>query len=128
MELLILSILGIAISIYGLYVEHRKKKYNQYTPVCDINNKINCSKALTSKFGKHFGISNTVYGIIFYSILIILNTLNLKIIILILSTTSIIITLYLAHKLYYQIKNVCLVCTFTYLVNILIFIQSIINF
>ena len=45
----ITCILGIIVSVYALYVEMTKLQNKDFKAMCDINEKISCSKVFTSK-------------------------------------------------------------------------------
>lgn len=123
----IIAIIGILVSIYGLYIEKRKNRDRSYKPICDISRSVNCTRALTSSFGKHFGIPNTVFGIFFYLLIIILNLYNFKFIVFLLGILGAAFSVYLACILYFKIKDLCLVCTSAYAINAAILVISIIN-
>ena len=123
LEIIILSALGFLISVYAFYVE-RKLKDKSYKAACDISEKVSCSKAFSSYYWKLFLIPNSVIGIFFYLIFIILFYLNRIDILFFLSFLSLIFTIFLAYISYFKIKNFCLVCSAIYLINLLIFIFS----
>merc|ERR1712179_54124 len=98
-----------------------------------------CSKVLTSSYGRGGVIGillgdshplnqpNSVYGIIFYSIMIIMALLNNKIMCSIqfyMSLSSVIMSLYLAYILYFILEELCPLCVSTYAVNLILFITS----
>ena len=74
-EIILLSLLGFLVSLYAIYVE-KKAENKKYKPICDLTDKISCTKALTSKYGKIFKIKNSIFGIIFYSIIFILSLMG----------------------------------------------------
>ncbi len=41
--------LGIALSLYALYVEIQKERNPKYVALCDISENMSCSKVLTSE-------------------------------------------------------------------------------
>ena len=136
---LILSITGMLLSLYALHVETQASKDPEYVTLCDISSlSLSCSKVLSSSYGKGFGLisimlgdnhplnqPNSVYGIIFYSIMIIMALLNTKIMSSIqfyMSLSSVIMSLYLAYILYFILEELCPLCVSTYAVNFLLFI------
>lgn len=119
MTITIIATIGLILSIYALYVE-RKSKDKNYKALCDINKGMSCSKTFSSKYGKTFGISNSIYGILFYMLIIILFFINQRNIIFYLAIFSVLGSGYLAYLQYFKIKNFCLVCTLIYLVNLLL--------
>ena len=114
----ILAIIGLLLSIYALYVE-KKSSEKHYKAACDINNKISCTKAFSSSYGKILEIPNSVFGIIFYIIILILDALNNMQIIFYLAVISVLGSIYLAYISYVKLKTICIICSAIYLVNIL---------
>ena len=74
--ILILAFIGYLLSAYAFYIEKRKEKEERYKAVCDIGESASCTKAFTSEYGKMFGISNSIYGMLFYVLIFILALLN----------------------------------------------------
>src|SRR3989338_1610771 len=62
--LIILSVIGFAVSFYIYY----SKKYDK-PMYCVIGE--NCDEVVKSKYGKTFGIENTVPGMLYYAIVLI---------------------------------------------------------
>ena len=123
MLIAILAIIGFLASFYAYYVGKKLADKN-YKPACDISKKISCTKAFTSKYGRLFGVSNSIFGIVFYSIIYVLFSLGLFNYVFFLSMLSVLATVYLAYLSYIKLKTFCLVCTVTYLVNILLLFSS----
>ena len=123
MTIIIISIIGILLSTYAYYIEKKSSKNKNYKAICDISEKASCSKTLSSKYGKLMGISNSIFGILFYLIIILLFYLN-KELIFYLAILSILGSIYLAYLQYFKLKNFCLVCNLIYVVNILLLIFS----
>ena len=120
--LIITSIVGLILSIYALYVGLRAKENKNYKAACDISDKASCTKAFSSSYGKMFGVSNSIVGAGFYLLVIFLAYYTQYKLIFYLSALSLLITIYLAYVLYIKMKNLCIVCTAIYLINILLFI------
>lgn len=57
-----LSFIGLAVSLYALYVEHNLDSNMNYRPVCDIASYVSCSKAFLSPFAEGFGIVSLILG------------------------------------------------------------------
>ncbi|MCH7568535.1 MAG: hypothetical protein IIA87_03865 [Nanoarchaeota archaeon] len=119
----ILAILGFLLSFYALYIEKKYEKSKKYKSLCDISEKVSCTKAFSSKYGKLFGLSNSVYGMIFYLVILLLSFYNITYIFY-LSMLAVIGSVYLAYVLYFKLNNFCLVCSGIYLVNIILLIFS----
>lgn len=122
--LMMLAAIGLLLSLYGFYVERKAKSKKKYTAICDINDQISCSKAFTSKYSSHFGISNTIFGSIFYGVVFVLALYNLTSWVFYLAVLAVLGTFYLAYLLYVKVKSFCLVCSSIYIINILLLIFS----
>ena len=122
--LLLITIIGFFLSAYAAYVEKRVAKDKGYRAACDISSRISCTKAFASGYGKVFGISNGLSGIIFYAFVFILLMLNLAPYIFYLSVLAVIGSIYLAYVLHFKVKAVCLVCYSIYAVNIFMLLVS----
>lgn len=138
---LTLGMAGLLISLYALHVETQASKDPEYVALCDISSlSLSCSRVLSSSYGKGFGLvskvlgeshplnqPNSVYGIIYYSIIMLLgfisNSLFSKIQFY-LSFISVLMSLYLGYILYFILQDLCILCVSTYAVNFLIFITS----
>ena len=118
-----LSIIGLILSIYALYVIKKSKK-KSYKPLCDISKNISCTKSFSSKEGKLAVLPNPWYGTLFYSIILILISLNQIKIIFFLSIFIGLITTYLAYISYIKQRNFCVVCTGIYIINFFLLIFS----
>ena len=118
----ILIIIGLFLSVYAFYVGIHKK--NHYKPACDINDKISCSKAFESKYGKTFGISNSIHGIIFFALIFVLSIYEKIDYIFYFSLISVLFSVYLIYLLQFKLKIFCFVCYGTHLVNFLILVFS----
>uniref|UniRef100_A0A663MKW5 vitamin-K-epoxide reductase (warfarin-sensitive) n=1 Tax=Athene cunicularia TaxID=194338 RepID=A0A663MKW5_ATHCN len=82
---------------------------------------------LGSIFGKDSALnqSNSVFGLVFYILQMLLGMTASAVAALILMTSSIVSvvgSLYLAYILYFVLKEFCIVCVITYLLNFILFI------
>ena len=132
LDIQITAIVGLLLSIYAYYVEIKTRQNANYKAVCDITEGASCGKVVTSEYGKMVdGVSNSVGGIGFYILMLILTFYNLPAFItsaqamLYLSVASILGSIYLGYIQYFKIKSLCIVCTGIYIVNILLLIFSI---
>jgi vitamin-K-epoxide reductase (warfarin-sensitive) len=114
-----LASFGLILSIYFLYVKNQNSKSKKYKALCDITEKISCSKAAKSKYSNLVVLPNALYGIIFYTLVLVFPT-N---IVLYLAIFASLISLYLIYTSI-KIKVFCLVCTLTYIINFLILFFS----
>ena len=122
--IVILCIAGFFLSAYAYYVERKYAKNQKYKAICDINEKASCTKAFSSKYGRTFGISNSIYGIIFYILVLVLLYEGFYKIIFYLSILGMLKSVQLAYVLYFKLKNLCIVCNSIYVVNILTLVVS----
>lgn len=120
----VLAICGICVSAYAYVLEQKIKTHKNYTSFCDISDKVSCSKVITSNYGTLFAFSNSIWGIIFYSAIIIASFFNLYKTVFALSMLGIISSIILAFILYFIIRTICLLCTSIYIVNIMLLITS----
>lgn len=120
----IISIIGFLLSAYSLYVEIKSSKSKSYKAVCDINEKVSCTKVFSSQYGKILGLSNSFYGILLYILIFILNIYEYANLIFYLAILSVLGSVYLAYVMYFKIKSYCLVCNAIYAVNILLLVFS----
>lgn len=116
----ILAFLGILLSWYTWHVEQYVGKKKNYTATCDITETISCTKAFRSKFGKTFGISNSVFGMFGYTALLILALLGEIQFVFIFSVFACCMSVYLAYAQYFKVKTFCIICTSIYIINILL--------
>ena len=122
--LFILSVLGLFLSCYALYVEWKTKKTRHYHAICDFSNHFSCSTAFTSPYGKLFGLPNAFYGILLYTLLTLLSVYALIPFIFYLAVLACISSVGLAYISYYKLKNFCAVCTSIYIINIALLLVS----
>ena len=124
--LIILSLIGFAVSAYIFY----SKKYDKplYCPIGE-----NCDEVVRSKYGKTFGIENTIPGMGFYILIFIyaiglLSNRNLFKEVIIyhsivgISSASVLFSLYLAYIQKFVLKKWCYYCIISAIASLLIFI------
>ena len=120
----IIALFGLIVSIYAVYVEYKHKKNKRYRAMCDIRKNISCTKAFSSKYGRLAGVSNSIIGVMFYALILLLNYLGFVKEIIYLSFFAFLGTLYLVYVSYFKLKNFCLVCTAIYVINTFLLISS----
>jgi len=137
---LTLSLAGLLLSLYSLHVKTQAEKDENYVALCDISEGMSCSKVFSSPYSKGFGLvgpylgeehpanqSNSVYGLAFYSTLLLLSLFNYRFLAtlqMVLSVGAIGMSCYLAYILHFVLENFCVVCVSTYVVNFLLFFTS----
>lgn len=139
----VLGIVGVAISLYAIYVEHSSRKLGKkFVAVCDMNESASCSLVLTSAYSRlgevylglskdsMFNLPNTYYGLLFYIAVTVYPVYPFTLIpfreVLFFgaSLLSIGICCLLAWILYFKLKNFCGVCVASYIVNMFILYQA----
>lgn len=124
LNIILFSIIGFILSLYAYFVEQKLHTQATYQPACDINDKVSCSKAFQSPYRKFLNVSNSIWGMLFYTILIIAAFLDQTKLVFGLTVLSGIVTAYLAYILYVKIRSACAVCTSIYIVNIILLILA----
>nr|XP_027198206.1 vitamin K epoxide reductase complex subunit 1-like protein 1 [Dermatophagoides pteronyssinus] len=138
--LMVIILVGFLLTAYAFYIELKHEYNHSYQALCDVNPIISCTKVLTTKWSKGFGIlpeplafRNPIFGFGFYTLFLLMiaafkpNTKICKSLI-ILAILSNLATIYLAILMIYIIEFYCLVCIFTYVVNFLLLIYSIVRY
>ncbi|MDO8509112.1 MAG: vitamin K epoxide reductase family protein [Nanoarchaeota archaeon] len=120
----IISILGALFSVYAFKVELKSSRHENYKAVCDIHEKMSCTKAFTSPYGSIFGISNSLMGLYFYSLIFVLSFFSQFKAIFYLSILAVIVSIYLAYILFIKMKNFCIVCASIDIINVILLIVS----
>lgn len=133
--LLIVIVLGLLVSIYGLYVEVKHDRDQSYKPMCDISEKISCSAAFFTVYGRGLGLlpemisyRNPVYAIIFYPIALLILGIGQSVLngtlFLVLTFVPVVVAVYLAYILFIVLKVVCVVCISMYALSALLFFYA----
>lgn len=115
---IILALIGLAISAYGITIERKLQQDTQYKAACDISDKISCTRPFLSPYGKMFGISNIWVSALYYCTIIILALMHQATLTLILSCAGVAVTIVFAYILYFKVQSLCLICTSLYVINI----------
>src|SRR3990172_1058303 len=117
---IMLAALGLGISLYTYVIEQRLKRDVSYKPVCDISDRISCSKPMQSQYASLFYFSNALVGTVFYGLLIALALVEARNLMFIATIGASIVSCVLAYLLYVKIKALCLLCTSLYIINLLL--------
>ena len=131
----ILCLVGISLTLYAFYVETRKSNDPTYRAACDINENMSCSRVLTSRWGRGFGLFNadsvlniptSIFGCIYYCLSLLLNRsytsktiARLRVLFSILTNLG---SIYLGYVLYFVLHDFCFVCCGMYIVNFILLI------
>lgn len=131
----ILCLFGLGLSSYAFYVETKKGQDPSYRAACDLAERMSCSRVLTSRWARGFGLfdanspfnlPDSLYGFLYYCLVLLLNQSNqsksiarLRVFLAILTNCG---SIYLGYILYFILKDFCLVCCGMYVVNFLLLI------
>lgn len=131
----IFCFVGFGLTSYAFYVEMKKGQDPSYRAACDIGERMSCSRVLTSRWARGFGLfdeksplnlPDSLYGFIYYCLALLLNQSNrskniarLRIFLSILVNCG---SIYLGYILYFVLHDICLVCCGMYVVNFLLMI------
>ena len=127
--------MGLVVTLYAVHVEQSAGP--QYRSMCDINDHISCSRVLTSPYTRMMGmifnlpkdhmfnLPNTNYGVLFYLAICCYPWATFvpgrEFLLLGASVFSLVACCGLAYILYFKLKDLCLVCISSYVVNLFIF-------
>merc|ERR1712196_493525 len=136
----IVAVLGIVLATYSLYVEHKKSVDPDYEALCDVG-WASCSKVFTSEYGSLMAFlvgkdsplaqPNAFFGLLYYKAMFIadLSPLSafrtIQLLALFASILGVAASVYLGYILFFVLNDICLVCTATYVLNAILFIQSV---
>jgi vitamin-K-epoxide reductase (warfarin-sensitive) len=115
---IILAVIGLIISIYGITIERKLQQDSQYKAACDISDNISCTRPFLSEYGKMFGISNIWASAMYYVAVIVTALINMPLILLLITSAGAVVSFVFAYILYFKVKSLCLICTSLYIVNI----------
>jgi len=116
--ILILAIIGLIISIYGIMVERKLQQDAQYKAACDISDMVSCTRPMLSEYNALLGISNSLAAALYYGAIIALVVLQQYQLLMLLVMAGLVATIIFAYILYFKIRSVCLICTSLYVINI----------
>jgi protein-disulfide isomerase/uncharacterized membrane protein len=138
----ILSFLGLLNSLYTLW--HRQKLQGEglaQKSFCNVSDVINCDAAALSKYSQILGIPTSAWGIIFYSAMLMLAFVYLiadneekedaknqsRSWLQVIAVFGLMPTFTLASLSFFVLKNICIFCMISYLVNLSIAVIAIIT-
>jgi len=115
-----LACLGFCISLYTYIIERKIKETPDFKPVCDISDRISCSKPMKSAYSNIFFFSNALVGMAFYVLVAFLAVLQIEWLLALVIISGCIVSCFLAYLLYFKVKSLCLLCTSLYIINFLL--------
>lgn len=119
-KIMIIASLGLILCLYSYTVEQKLKQDQQYKPLCDLSDRISCSKPIQSQYGSLFGIPNSLIGIFFYLGILTLALLNMKTAIVAAAIAACCASAIFAFILAFKVQAFCLICVSIYAVNALL--------
>lgn len=117
LSVIMVSLLGVALSLYSYLLEKTLAKNPTFKPLCDLSDKISCTAPLKSPYSHMLGVSNAIWGMLFYTCVILLALKDLTGALVVVSLIGVVYSIYLASLLIFKIRAWCLVCSALYLVN-----------
>lgn len=128
--ILVLAIIGIVDSTY-LAIEH----YRDTVPPCSTNILVDCGQVLRSQYAKILGVPLALLGVVYYFLVTVLISSIIKAgkrlfkqILILVAFFGFIFSLYLMYLQIIVIGSICLYCTLSALISILIFVLTQITF
>jgi len=136
----LVSIIGLILSLYALHVEHSAIEDSDFVAYCDISDGMSCSKVFLSPFGKIFSYlgliseasilnqPNAFYGTIFYCLVGIIRIFANKSelmcsVLLFMAVASIVLSAYLSFILAFILNDICVLCFSSYVCNMFLFLS-----
>ncbi|CAM9954911.1 unnamed protein product [Scytosiphon promiscuus] len=135
--------LGLLISLYAVYVEHKNEVDSSYSAVCDVSERVSCSKKvlmsdwghIVSKLGlltkgHPLDLANATLGVIYFSVVFLHDWLPLPSycakakLVFALTVPVVGTSLFLMYILYAVLQDLCLVCISIYAVNLTVLVLS----
>lgn len=118
------AIVGFCISFYTYLLEKKVKENPTFKPVCDLSDRISCTKPMFSPYANLFYFSNAFVGMMFYVFVAILALFHAHTLLFVATLGGCLVSLVFAYLLYFKIKTLCLLCTSMYIINILLLVLS----
>jgi len=113
----VLGAAGFLISLYTYLTEQKLKKDPTFKPVCDLSDRVSCSKPMQSQYANFFMISNGIAGMAFFALIIEFAYMGAHTLLLLVSLGGCIFSCILGYLLFVKVKVMCLLCTFIYIIN-----------
>jgi len=76
--IIVLASLGLAASVYSLYVHYQILADPSYTSICDISETVSCEAVMTSRFGSVFGVPVAAGGAIWSALVLLLGVVGMR--------------------------------------------------
>ena len=120
--LVVLSAVGLAASLFALYVHYRiLTEPAGYTSICEINETVSCQQVFESQYGTFAGVPVAAGGAIWSALVLMLSAWGMRKpasddalraagYVFLLSTVGLAAVFYLAYASFFVLHQVCLVC------------------
>ena len=129
LPVLVLTALGLAVSINIEVVHHRLTADANYASYCNVNATVNCDVVLSSRFAGLFGVSVAVWAILFYAGLMGVAAVMARTdsalwrrrwagILFLGAVWAVLFSAYLAGVALFVVHAICLMCSALYLINL----------
>ncbi len=118
--IILLAVIGFCISVYTYLLERKIKVMPTYKPVCDISDRISCTKPMLSPYANIFFFSNALASTAYYIVVAILAALDAYRLLFFAAIAACLVSVFLGYLLYFKIKSFCILCTSLYIINFLI--------
>ena len=131
------SLIGIGLSLYAFYIETRKSTDPTYRAACDLSESMSCSRVLTSRWARGFGLfgsdsifnlPTSIFALIYYCLSLLFNLsyqskgiARLRVLFSVLTNCG---SVYLGYVLYFILKDFCFICFGMYIVNFMLLISN----
>ncbi|XP_074875007.1 vitamin K epoxide reductase complex subunit 1 [Buteo buteo] len=128
-----LCLAGAALSLYSLHVERARARDPSYRAACDLGPAVSCTRVFASRWGRGLGlvevvagrdsaanVPNGAIGVVFYLLQGLLGAVPGRVASATLLGTSVasaMASLWLAGVLAFGLRDFCLVCITTYVLN-----------
>ena len=122
--IVVISSIGFLVCVYGFFIKRNLKLDQGYKAVCDLSDKVSCTKTFLSPWSKLFGISTIYIGMVFYAAMMLFGLSGQVQLVFLGAVSACIASLFLAYILYAKIKTFCLVCITTYVVNVILLVLA----
>ena len=133
--IIVLASLGLAASVYSLYVHYQILADPSYTSFCDVSETVSCEAVMTSRYGSVFGVPVAAGGAIWSALVLLLGVVGMRPprseaagrvagYIFILSTIGLAGVLYLGYASFFILRQMCPLCVTMYVAVTGLFVVS----
>ena len=119
----LLAIIGLFLSIYFFFVKQEVRINKKCYVLCDIHERISCTKVAQHKCSSLFGFSNALLGIGFYILVLLLGGLDQYQFLFWLEVVASLFSVFFMY-LMIKIRLLCVVCMGIHIINFLLLWKS----